>query len=117
MRGHRYDSKTPELLHNSKTGNKIMVDIEVSDEQTENTEQRRIRKKFYIRAGYGKTPVKYEWRYENYEIFSYGEHISEEEYNGFQRRLTKTGSEKIDAALCIMWISYFIDRCKLFFPE
>lgn len=79
LRGHGYGSKALELLHQSKNGKKIMVDIEVPDEQAENAEQRQKRKKFYLRAGYEETPVKYEWRNENYEILSFGGQISEAE--------------------------------------
>ena len=48
LRGHGYGSKALELLHQSKPGKKIMVDIETPDEQAENAEQRRMRKKFYL---------------------------------------------------------------------
>ena len=89
LRGHGYGSKALELLHNSKPDKKIMVDIEVPDERAENAEQRSMRKKFYLRAGYAETPVKYEWRNENYEILSFGGQISEAEYNGFWEDLRK----------------------------
>ena len=88
LRGHGYGSKALELLHQSKPGKKIMVDIEVPDEQAENAEQRRMRKKFYLRAGYEETPVKYEWRNESYEILSFGGQISEAEYDGFWEKLS-----------------------------
>lgn len=87
LRGHGYGSRALELLHHSKPGKKIMVDIEIPDEQSENAEQRRMRKKFYLRAGYEETPVKYEWRQENYEILSFGGQISEAEYDGFWENL------------------------------
>lgn len=89
LRGNGYGSKALELLHQSKYGKKIMVDIEVPDEQAENAEQRRIRKKFYLRAGYEETPVKYEWRQESYEILSFGGQISEAEYDDFWDNLRK----------------------------
>ena len=87
LRGNGYGSKALDLLHQSKPGKKIMVDIEVPDEQAENAEQRRMRKKFYLRAGYEETPVKYEWRQENYEILSIGGQISEAEYDDFWENL------------------------------
>ena len=93
LRGYGYGSRALDLLHQSKSGKKIMVDIEVPDEQAENAEQRKKRKKFYLRAGYEETPVKYEWRQENYEILSFGGQISEAEYDGFWEDLQKQ-SEK-----------------------
>lgn len=83
LRGRGYGSKALELIHRSKSGRKIMVDIEVENENAANAEQRIMRKKFYLKAGYEETPVKYEWRQENYEILSFGGQISEEEYDCF----------------------------------
>ena len=94
LRGYGYGSRALELLHQSKPGKKIMVDIEIPDEQAENAEQRRMRKKFYLRAGYEETPVKYEWRHENYEILSFGGKISEAEYDGFWEDLQKQSGQK-----------------------
>lgn len=87
LRGHGYGSRALELIHSSKPGNKIMVDIEMPDEQSENAEQRIMRKKFYIKAGYKEMPIRYKWRNENYEILSFGGQISEEEYDGFWKDL------------------------------
>lgn len=83
LRGHGYGTKALELLHNSKSGKKIIVDIEIPNEQAENAEQRKMRKRFYLRAGYEETSIKYEWQYENYEILSFGGKISESEYDSF----------------------------------
>ena len=94
LRGSGYGSKALELLHQSKPGKKIMVDIEVTDEQAENAEQRRMRKKFYLRAGYAETPVKYEWRHEKYEILSFGGQISATEYDNFWENLRKQSEEQ-----------------------
>ena len=94
LRGHGYGSKALELLHQSKPGRKIMIDIEIPYDQAENAEQRRLRKKFYLRAGYEETPIKYEWRHENYEILSFGGQISEAEYDGFWEDLRKQSKEQ-----------------------
>lgn len=95
LRGRGYGSKALELLHHSKSGRKIMVDIEVPDENSNNAEQRIMRRKFYLKAGYKETSVKYVWREEKYEILSFGGEISKEEYNRFWEDLhnlqTKVG--------------------------
>ena len=83
VRGQGYGSKALQLLHQRKPGRKIMVDIETPDEQAENAAQRRMRKQFYLRAGYEETPIRYEWRHENYEILSFGGQVSEEEFEAF----------------------------------
>ena len=87
LRGHGYGSMALALLHQSKSEKKILVDIEAPDEQAENVEQRKMRKRFYLRAGYAETPVKYEWRHESYEILSFGGQISEAEYDDFWAQL------------------------------
>ena len=92
LRGHGYGSKALELLHKSNSEKRIMVDIEVPDISAENNEQRIMRKKFYLRAGYEETPVKYEWRGEKYEILSYRGQISQAEYDLFWEDL-KTGKD------------------------
>lgn len=89
LRGKGYGSKALELLHKSKAGKRILVDIELPDERAENARQRKMRKEFYIRAGYAETPVKYEWRHENYEILSFGGQITQEDYDGFWEDLQK----------------------------
>lgn len=83
LRGLGYGTRALELIHNIKSENKIMVDIEILDEQTDNAEQRKMRKKFYLRVGYKETSIKYKWRHENYEILSFGGQISEDEYDAF----------------------------------
>ena len=89
LQGHGYGAEALKLLHQSKPGKKIMVDIETPDEQAENAGQREMRKRFYLRAGYVETPVRYEWRHERYEILSFGGQISEEEYERFWEELRK----------------------------
>ena len=89
LRGRGYGSKALELLHRSKPGQKIMVDIEAPNEQSENAEQRELRKKFYLKAGYKETPVRYRWRHESYEILSFGGQISEAEYDRFWEGMHK----------------------------
>ena len=94
LRGHGYGSRALELLHDSKRGKKIMVDIETPDEQAENAQQRQMRKRFYLKAGYAETPVKYEWRHENYEILSFGGQISKAEYDEFWEDLRKQAEQQ-----------------------
>ena len=55
-----------------------------------------MRKKFYLRARYEETPVKYECRQENYEILSFGKQIFEEEYDCFWKDLNNLSMEKDD---------------------
>ena len=83
LRGHGYGSKALALLHDFYSGKRIMVDIERPDGTAENEQQRVQRKRFYLRAGYMETPVKYRWRNENYEILSFGGEVSAQDYEDF----------------------------------
>lgn len=83
LRGHGYGSQALTLLHNYYAGKRLMVDIELPDGTSDNEEQREARKRFYLRAGYRETPVKYRWRSENYEILSFGGSITEQDYEDF----------------------------------
>lgn len=87
--GHGYGSKALELLHQSKKGKRVIVAIEVPDANSGNAERRLMRKKFYLKAGYEETPIKYEWRHENYEILSFGGQLSEAEYHQFWKDMRK----------------------------
>lgn len=97
LRGHGYGSKALELLHRSRSGKRVLVDIEVPDANSENAEQRILRKRFYLRAGYEETPVKYEWRHESYEILAFGGQITEAEYEQFWEDLKNSAPEEREA--------------------
>lgn len=83
LRGQGYGARMLDLLHQSKGGKRVMVDIELPNPQAENAPQRIRRKSFYLRAGYEETSIRYRWRQEHYEILSYGGQISEQEYEQF----------------------------------
>lgn len=89
--------KALELLHRSRSGKRVLVDIEVPDANSENAEQRILRKRFYLRAGYEETPVKYEWRHESYEILAFGGQITEAEYEQFWKDLKNSAPEGREA--------------------
>lgn len=83
LRGHGYGSQALNILHEFYAEKKFMVDIELPDHTAKNEEQRVKRKRFYTRAGYRETEIKYRWRNENYEILSFGGTISKKDYDNF----------------------------------
>ena len=87
LRGKGYGSAALQVLHEYKTGRRIMVDIELESPSAPNNEQRRKRKQFYLRNGYAMTSIQYRWQREDYEILAYGGDISEEEYDDFWEQL------------------------------
>ena len=87
LRNRGYSSSALQLLHEYKSGRRIMVDIELEKQNAKNNEQRRKRKQFYLRNGYKQTSIYYRWQKEDYEILAYGGNISEDEYDDFWEQL------------------------------
>ena len=84
LRGEGYGSLIlAELLTTLKT-DRIIIDIESTDQASENTAERASRKSFYERAGFKDTDISRSYRGITYQIMVRGEGgISEEEYSGF----------------------------------
>lgn len=78
-----YGSKILELIHEKKTGQRIIVDIEMPEDDARNEEQRIKRKGFYLRNGYKETPVTYNWAGVDYEILSFGGSLTKKEFWDF----------------------------------
>lgn len=83
QRDHGYGSEILKLIHEQKPGRRIIVDIEMPEEDAPNEDQRLMRKKFYLRAGYEETEIRYNWRGEDYQILTYGGNVTEEEFERF----------------------------------
>ncbi|MDD3174181.1 MAG: GNAT family N-acetyltransferase [Herbinix sp.] len=87
LRGKGYGSEALAAMREMKSGNRIIVDIEIENEHALNNEQRIIRKKFYLRNGYIESDVKYRWRNESYEILVCGGIISKKEFHSFWKSI------------------------------
>ena len=89
MRGRGLGSRALSDMCKMKAGKRVIVDIERDIASSPNIAQRRKRKQFYLRNGFKETPVRYEWRGEQYEILSCGGPLSEKDFWGFWDTLDK----------------------------
>lgn len=89
LRDKGYGSEILRRLCRQKPGNRVIVDIERDGPSAENHVQRQQRKQFYLRNGFGETPVKYRWQQEDYEILSYGGTIQPEEFHQFWQAIDR----------------------------
>lgn len=62
---------------------RMIVDIEIEDEQKANHEQRHKRKQFYLKNGFQNTTISYSWEDEIYEIMAYGGTITRVDFEHF----------------------------------
>ncbi len=76
-----FGSQALELLKKRKKGKTILADIEVGTIDSINCLERIKRKKFYLRAGFFETNVRYTQRNVEFEILCFGEAVTEEDIN------------------------------------
>lgn len=88
LRGKGYGSAALAAMCTQEKGKRVIVDIEVPDEQKSNHGQRLKRRQFYLRNGFTENQIQYDWRGETYEILSHGGRISAEEFEGFLRQIS-----------------------------
>lgn len=89
MRGRGLGSRALAQMCKAKAGKRVIVDIERDITSSPNLAQRIKRKQFYLHNGFKETPVRYEWRGEQYEILSCGGILSENDFWGFWDTLDK----------------------------
>lgn len=83
LRDEGYGSQALEAIKEVKKGKRIIVDIEMERADAPNSEQRKIRRKFYFRNGYKDTEVVYDWCGDTYEILCYNGTVTTEEFEQF----------------------------------
>lgn len=87
IRNQGYGSAVLAAIHERRTGQRIIVDIEQESKKSSNNEQRLKRKIFYLRNGYKETKIKYRWKHEDYEILAYGGEVTEQEFDIFWKQV------------------------------
>lgn len=88
MRGQGIGSGILALLREREAGQRIIADLERDVPGAPNSAQRRMRRRFYERAGYEACPVRYDWQGDSYEILSNGGSVSAKEFGAFWRELS-----------------------------
>lgn len=83
LRDEGYGSKIIQAVCKAKRGKRILVDIEMEEDDAPNEWQRVKRKEFYLRNGFKDTKISYRWEGDDYEILSYGGDCTKSEFRAF----------------------------------
>lgn len=82
-RDHGYGSKIIQMIKERYPDKRILADVEEPEEDCDNIEQRIKRINFYLRNGFKKSDVYYEWLDEDYMIMVANGDIDDKEFSDF----------------------------------
>lgn len=91
LKGHGYGSRAISLTRSLFPGKRIIADLEAPDENSDNAGERIRRARFYAKNGFEKTEIGYEWKGENYVIWSLGGKVTENEFAEFWESFYENG--------------------------
>ena len=91
LRCHGYGSQILQVIREQHPDTRIVVDIEVEEDSkdAEELERRNRRRDFYLRNGFGSSPVDYVWQGEHYRLLTAGGTVTEKEFRDFWKEILK----------------------------
>ncbi len=91
LRSRGYGSKILQAIREQHPDTRIVVDIEVEEDSkdAEELERRNRRRDFYLRNGFGSSPVDYVWQGEHYRLLTAGGTVTEKEFRDFWKEILK----------------------------
>ena len=91
LRSRGYGSQILQVIREQHPDTRIVVDIEVEEDSkdAEELERRNRRRDFYLRNGFGSSPVDYVWQGEHYRLLSAGGIVTEKEFRDFWKEILK----------------------------
>jgi len=91
LRSRGYGSQILQVIREQHPDTRIVVDIEVEEDSkdAEELERRNRRRDFYLRNGFGSSPVDYVWQGEHYRLLTAGGTVSEKEFRDFWKEILK----------------------------
>ncbi len=91
LRSRGYGSKILQAIREKHPNSRIVVDIEVEEDSkdAEELERRNRRRDFYLRNGFGSSPVDYVWQGEHYRLLTAGGTVTEKEFRDFWKEILK----------------------------
>ena len=91
LRSRGYGSQILQVIREQHPDTRIVVDIEVEEDSkdAEELERRNRRRDFYLRNGFGSSPVDYVWQGEHYRLLSAGGSVTEKEFRDFWKEILK----------------------------
>ena len=91
LRSRGYGSQILQTIRQKHPDSRIVVDIEVEEDSkdAEELERRNRRRDFYLRNGFGSSPVDYVWQGEHYRLLTAGGTVTEKEFRDFWKEILK----------------------------
>ena len=91
LRSRGYGSQILQVIREQHPDTRIVVDIEVEEDSkdAEELERRNRRRDFYLRNGFGASPVDYHWQGEHYRLLTAGGTVTEKEFRDFWKEILK----------------------------
>ncbi len=91
LRSRGYGSQILQTIREKHPDSRIVVDIEVEEDSkdAEELERRNRRRDFYLRNGFGASPVDYHWQGEHYRLLTAGGTVTEKEFRNFWKEILK----------------------------
>ena len=91
LRSRGYGSQILQVIREQHPDTRIVVDIEVEEDSkdAEELERRNRRHDFYLRNGFGSSPVDYVWQGEHYRLLTAGGTVNEKEFRDFWKEILK----------------------------
>ena len=91
LRSRGYGSQILQVIREQHPDTRIVVDIEVEEDSkdAEELERRNRRRDFYLRNGFGSSPVDYVWQGEHYRLLTAGGIVTEKEFRNFWKEILK----------------------------
>ena len=91
LRSRGYGSQILQVIREQHPDTRIVVDIEVEEDSkdAEELERRNRRRDFYLRNGFGSSPVDYVWQGEHYRLLTAGGTVTEKEFRNFWKEILK----------------------------
>lgn len=97
FRDHHFGSHILDHIKDRHKGKRIIVDIELPEENADNENQRLKRKQFYFKNGFIDTNILYNWHGTDYEMLCYGSPIiTKQEYENFMNHLDHVRKKEMD---------------------
>lgn len=96
LRSRRYGSQILQAIRDKHPNSRIVVDIEVEEDSkdAEELERRNRRREFYLRNGFGASPVNYHRQGEHYRLLTAGGTITEKRIPRFLERNSQGHSRR-----------------------
>jgi len=91
LRSRGYGSQILKTIREAHPETRLVVDIEVEEDSkdAEELEHRNRRRDFYLRNGFGSSPVDYVWQGEHYRLLTAGGTVTEKEFRDFWKEILK----------------------------